>query len=175
MLRRDPQRSGPLPANQRRCTRSLAKAVAGLNAKAKGRRLWIFEPPKLAPREQPNKRGLGDELWIDLCGQAVPAKEAKDGVRAVVKDKSIGPDAVAAYLTKLAGDDLTAARNAMQDFASRTTSTSWQPRRSASTSGSGRRSRGASRDGGRRVSLIWRRSGRCGDAPDARMPSANPL
>jgi hypothetical protein len=65
---------------------SLGKAVAGLNAQTKGRRLGIFTPsPDKVRSEREKKRG--EEVWIELCGRVVPAINTEEGVRAVVKDK----------------------------------------------------------------------------------------
>jgi len=95
---------------------TLGKAVAGLNAQSKGSSLGIFKPREVAGKRAP-KSGLGEELWIDLMGRAVPAVRADDGIRAVVKDKPIDPDAVETYLEKKFGDDLTAVRDAMEELA----------------------------------------------------------
>jgi hypothetical protein len=95
---------------------SLGKAVAGLNAQAKGRSLGIFHPaPKLTAGEK--KRGLGEEFWVEICGRPVPAINTQDGVRAVVKSKAIAPDSVEAYLEKKFGDSLNSVREAMRHLA----------------------------------------------------------
>lgn len=96
---------------------TLGKALAGLNAQAKGRRLGIFKPPKLAPGERPQRRGLGEEFWVDLCGRAIPAKTTADGVRAVVRDRPLDPGQVQTYLEKAFGDDLPAVREALAELA----------------------------------------------------------
>jgi hypothetical protein len=96
---------------------TLGKALAGLNAQAKGRALGIFKPPQLEPGEKPQTRGLGEEFWIDLCGRALPARNTADGIRAVVKDKPIDPDGVRAYLEKAFGENLRAVRDAMTHLA----------------------------------------------------------
>ncbi|HVP12290.1 MAG TPA: hypothetical protein VMV94_14020 [Phycisphaerae bacterium] len=93
---------------------TLGKALAGLNAQAKGRRLGIFKPPKLAPGEKPKKTGLGEEFWIDLCGRALPARNTQTGIRAVVKDKPITPKEVQRYLEAKFGQHLAPARDAMK-------------------------------------------------------------
>ena len=51
---------------------SLGKALAGLNAQSKGRRLGIFKP---APKEirKARERERGEEFWVDLLGRALPA------------------------------------------------------------------------------------------------------
>jgi hypothetical protein len=96
---------------------TLGKAVAGLNAQAKGRRLGIYGPPKPGEGGAPKKVGLGEDLWVQVCGRPVPAKNTPDGVRAVVKDKPVEPDAVETYLRGKFGDDYDAARRALTTLA----------------------------------------------------------
>jgi len=96
---------------------TLGKAMAGLNAQSKGRRLGIFQPAKGPEGKPPKKRGLGEEFWVELCGRPVPAKSTKEGVRAVVKDKAIDPDKVRKYLEGKFGDDLSAVTKAMKKLA----------------------------------------------------------
>jgi len=96
---------------------TLGKAMAGLNAQAKGRSLGIFGPQKVREGEAPKKRGLGEEFWVELCGRAVPAKNTEDGVRAVVKDQPINPAGVERYLESKFGEDLQAVHAAMQELA----------------------------------------------------------
>jgi hypothetical protein len=95
---------------------TLGKAVAGLNAQAKGRRLGIYRPGKERGKKRP-KGGLGEEFWVEICGRPVPAIETENGVRAVVRDKPIDPDAVATYLEKKFGEELPAVRDAMRSLA----------------------------------------------------------
>lgn len=90
---------------------TLGKAVAGLTAQVKGRRLGVFEG------KTPKKSGLGEEFWIDICGRAVPAVETDDGIRAVVKDKPIDPEKVRKYLQAKFGEHLPHVRVAMQELA----------------------------------------------------------
>ena len=97
------------------CT--LGKAVAGLNAQAKGRMLGIYGDPKGPHRGPPKRTGLGEEFWIEVCGRPVPAKNTDQGVRAVVKDKPIDPAGVKRYLEGKFGDDLDAVRAAMCELA----------------------------------------------------------
>lgn len=96
---------------------TLGKAVAGLNAQAKGRMIGIFKPPKARGGEQPRKVGLGEDFWLQVCGRAVPAKDTEKGIRAVVKDKPILPEKVSLYLQKAFKEDLPRVRNAMQELA----------------------------------------------------------
>ncbi len=96
---------------------TLGRALAGLNAQAKGRRLGLFKRPQLAPGEKPQKLGLGEDFWIELCGRAIPAKRTPAGVRAVVLDQPIDPEKVHAYLSKAFGAHLPAVREAMEHLA----------------------------------------------------------
>jgi len=67
---------------------SLGKALAGLNAQSKGRRLGIFKPtPKELKPVREHERG--EELRVELLGRALPAVNTDQGVRAVVKSKPI--------------------------------------------------------------------------------------
>ncbi|MHC5058184.1 MAG: hypothetical protein ACYTKD_26290 [Planctomycetota bacterium] len=97
---------------------TLGKAVAGLNAQSKGRRLGIFGTPKAPERGGPPKRvGLGEEFWVEICGRPVPGKYTADGIRAVILDKPIDPDGVRRYLHGKFGGALDTVREAMRGLA----------------------------------------------------------
>jgi len=96
---------------------TLGRAVAGLNAQAKGRSLGIMTPAKKAHGKEPKKRGLGEEFWIEVCGRPVPAKTTEAGVRAVVGPDAIDPGKVEAYLRGKFGDALERVREAMTELA----------------------------------------------------------
>src|SRR5213080_4663561 len=92
---------------------TLGKAVAGLNAQAKGRRLGIFKPhEEKAKKAQEKERG--EEFWIEICGRPVPAKNTEDGIRAVKGVQVIESDGVRRNLEGKFGDNLGAVRSAMQ-------------------------------------------------------------
>jgi hypothetical protein len=95
---------------------TLGRAVAGLNAYSKGRRLGLFKPheekPKTAREKEP-----GAEFQVELCGRAVPARNIEDGIRATQRGKPIDPDSVERYLEDKFGDDLDAVRSAMEKLA----------------------------------------------------------
>jgi hypothetical protein len=95
---------------------SLGKAVAGLNAQAKGRRLGIFKPHEDKPKKAREKE-RGEEFWIELCGRPVPATNTNDGIRAVRGRQPIDPDSVRRYLESKFGDDLKAVWSAMTKLA----------------------------------------------------------
>jgi hypothetical protein len=95
---------------------SLGKALAGLNAQAKGRRLGIFKPheerAKKAREKEPGQRFL-----IEVLGRPVPARNTDDDIRAVQKGRPVDPDSVRSYLEDKFGDGLKAVRSAMQKLA----------------------------------------------------------
>lgn len=95
---------------------SLGKAVAGLNAQSKGRRLGIFKPvPKEIKKARARKRG--EEFFVEICGRQVPAINTPDGVRAVIKNQPIDSKSVERYLESKFGESLETARAAMRDLA----------------------------------------------------------
>ncbi len=97
---------------------SFGRAVAGLNAQAKGRRLGILGERKgLEMGKAPKKVGLGEEFWVEVVGRPVPAKRTEEGVRAVVRDKPIDPAKADRYLRGKFGDDFDAVREAMTQLA----------------------------------------------------------
>lgn len=100
------------------CALTLGKAMAGLNAQAKGRAIGVFGPPRATERDgSPKKTGPGEDFWVNLCGRPVPAKDTDAGVRAVVKDQPIEPAQVEKYLEGKFGEDLPAVRAAMEELA----------------------------------------------------------
>jgi hypothetical protein len=95
---------------------SLGKAVAGLNAQAKGRRLGIFKPHEEKPKKAREKE-RGERFWIEVMGRPVPAKNTFDGLRAVKGAQVIEPESVQTYLEDKFGENLAVARKAMQRLA----------------------------------------------------------
>jgi hypothetical protein len=95
---------------------TLGKAVAGLNAQAKGRRLGIFKPHEQKAKEARDKK-RGEEFWIEVCGRPVPAKNTDDGIRAVKGDTAIEPASVQRYLETKFGDKLEVVVAALTELA----------------------------------------------------------
>jgi hypothetical protein len=95
---------------------TLGKAVAGLNAQTKGRRLGIFKPHEEKAKKAREKE-RGEEFWIEICGRPVPAKNTEDGIRAVIRAKEIKPGGVLRYLEGKFGDHLAEVRSVMQRLA----------------------------------------------------------
>jgi hypothetical protein len=101
---------------QRREALSLGKAVAGLNAQAKGRRLGIFRPTETRASEARQREGT-EEFAVEVCGRPVPARNTPDGVLAVKGSNVIDPDSVQRYLENKFGDSLSAVTEAFERLA----------------------------------------------------------
>lgn len=97
---------------------TLGKAVAGLNAQSKGRRLGIYEEKSEEEKEQEKKREKPVKLeFIELLGRGVPAVQTPKGLRAAIKGETILPDSVETYLKQKFGADYDDARSAMEQLA----------------------------------------------------------
>ena len=90
---------------------SLGRALAGLNAQSKGRRLGIFKPSEARKAEH------GEQFWIEVCGRPVPAKQTPDGIRAVKGRAIVTAEGTEAYLEAKFGDRLDDAREVMTSLA----------------------------------------------------------
>ena len=97
---------------------TLGRAVAGLNAYAKGVRLGVFAP-SASKNVKERKKALkpGEALQVELLGRAVPARSTPSGLRALSKDQPITPAGVARYLDGKFGDALVDVRAAMERLA----------------------------------------------------------
>jgi hypothetical protein len=95
---------------------TLGRAVAGLNAYAKGKALGLFHPrPAAVKRER--ARLPGETLEVALLQRAVPALRTPEGVRALSKGRPITPESVERYLAGKLGAALPAVRAAMLELA----------------------------------------------------------
>jgi hypothetical protein len=92
---------------------TLGKAVAGLNAHAKGVRLGIYEPTPATVKKEREKLARDRLLTVSLLNRAVPVAQTPDGLRALAKEKPINPASVERYLSSKFGPSLEAARRAM--------------------------------------------------------------
>jgi hypothetical protein len=98
---------------------TLGKAVAGLNAQSKGRKLGIYEEKS---EEEKGKEGKKKEKqvkpeFIEILGRGVPAIKTPQGLRAAVDGKPIYAESVETYLKQKFGEDFDAARAAMEKLA----------------------------------------------------------
>jgi hypothetical protein len=96
---------------------TLGRAVAGLNAYAKGVSLGLFEPSSKVIDEHLEQAKAGAALKVDLLHRAVPVVRTPDGLRALSKDRPISAASVARYLEGKFGVDLDRARAAMETLA----------------------------------------------------------
>src|SRR5689334_16388962 len=86
---------------------TFGKAVAGLNAQSRGRRLGIFEEkPEKDPEQAARKKPSAKLEFVELLGRGIPAAKTPQGLQAVIKGKPIPPESVESYLHQKFGDDL---------------------------------------------------------------------
>jgi hypothetical protein len=104
---------------------TFGKAVAGLNAQSKGKRLGIYEE-KTEEEKEKDKLALSTEgkkekavkvEFIELMGRGIPAVKTPKGLRAAIKGEEIEPQSVEKYLQQKFGPDLDQARAAMEKLA----------------------------------------------------------
>ena len=96
---------------------TLGKAVAGLNAQSKGRRLGTEEEKKdVKKKEKPVKTE-----FIEILGRDVPTVKTPKGLRAAIKGEAIHAESVETYLKQKFKDDLDDVRSAMEKLAKRYT------------------------------------------------------
>ena len=95
---------------------TFGKAVAGLNAQSKGKRLGIYEEKKDKEEgEKETKEKKTDKVeFIELLGRGVPAVKTPQGLRASIKGEEIYADSVQRYLQQKFGEDLDESRAAME-------------------------------------------------------------
>jgi hypothetical protein len=97
---------------------TLGKAVAGLNAQSKGRRLGIYEEKKDEYKENEEKKEKPVKLeFVEILGRGVPTVKTPKGLRAVIKGEPIHAGRVETYLKQKFGEDLDEARAAMEKLA----------------------------------------------------------
>ena len=95
---------------------TLGRAVAGLNAHAKGKRLGIFKPTAESVRKKRNE-AQEHGFEVELLHRAVPVVVTPDGIRATSKGKSINPASVEKYLSTKFGEHIEATEQAMAHLA----------------------------------------------------------
>jgi hypothetical protein len=97
---------------------TFGKAVAGLNAQSKGKRLGIYEEKSEEEKEKEAKKQKPIKLeFVELLGRGVPAIKTSKGLRAAIKGEEISPESVERYLEQKFGDALEDARAAMEVLA----------------------------------------------------------
>jgi hypothetical protein len=97
---------------------TLGKAVAGLNAQSKGRRLGIYEEKSEEEKEKEEKKTKPVKTeFIEILGRGVPAVKTPRGLRAAIKGEAIHAESVETYLKQKFKDDLDDTRAAMEKLA----------------------------------------------------------
>ncbi len=99
---------------------SLGKAVSGLNAQSKGRRLGIFDKPAEKAEEGQKKtkeRQAGEVFMVEVVGRPVPAVQTDHGLRATIGGEEVNPKSTERYLEQKFGAELAEARAALEDLA----------------------------------------------------------
>jgi hypothetical protein len=98
---------------------TLGKAVAGLNAQSKGRKLGIYEEKSEEEKEKESKREKkpAETEFIEILGRGVPAVKTPNGLRAAIDGEPIHAESVQTYLEQKFKDDLVEARAAMEKLA----------------------------------------------------------
>ena len=91
---------------------TLGRAVAGLNAQAKGQRLGVFKPSRGSLKEARHEQTKG-EFQVELLHRTIPAVITADGFRAVAKGKPSNPASVEKYLASKFGEHLEPVTQAM--------------------------------------------------------------
>lgn len=84
---------------------TLGRAIAGLTAQSKGRRLGIYEPRPAAEREEvaQGRAELGAER-VEFMGRLVPCVRTPSGLRALDEAAPMDPEGVRRYLVGKFGD-----------------------------------------------------------------------
>ena len=111
--------------HDREAALTLGRAVAGLNAQSKGRRLGIYEETE-AEKETREKKEKTPLEVVPVLGRAVPVTHTEAGLRALEGDEPIDPAMVNRYLHGKFGDSLDDVRAAMEALAA-----SFQPKQLA--------------------------------------------
>ena len=96
---------------------SLGRAVAGLNAQSKGRRLGIYEGKEAPAGKAPARKAAPRTRLVDILGRQVPVTRTPRGDRAVLKDAVIEPKGVERYLAQKFGASLNEVTDAMRELA----------------------------------------------------------
>lgn len=97
---------------------TIGRAVAGLNAQAKGRRLGVFSSPtgdEAAKRVRKAKPKSAEH--IELLGRSITVLHTPHGLRAAKDGEPDSPKAVERYLENKFGESLEAARTSMAKLA----------------------------------------------------------
>ena len=96
---------------------TLGKALAGLNAQSKGRRLGIYAPRPKSETPSGSAEPQTLSASVELMGRAIPVLRTRQGVRAADKGEAMDAAAVRRYLESKFGEQLAEVRQAMIELA----------------------------------------------------------
>ena len=97
---------------------TLGKAVAGLNAQSKGRRLGIYDEKTEEEKKKDKKKDKATATeFIEILGRGVPAVKTPKGLRAAIQGEAIHAGSVEAYLKQKFKEELDDTRGAMEKLA----------------------------------------------------------
>jgi len=96
---------------------TLGRAVAGLNAYAKGVSIGLFQPSTRSVDDHRKKLEHGARLTVDILHRAVPVVRTPEGLRALSKDRPISSASVERYLHGKFGEDLDRVTEVMRELA----------------------------------------------------------
>jgi hypothetical protein len=97
---------------------TLGRALAGLNAQSKGRRLGIYEGKEPRTKAPEGKAQRGPKpASVSLMGREIPVMKTPRGLRAAAAGQAIEPRTVQTYLEKKFGESLPEARAALESLA----------------------------------------------------------
>lgn len=97
---------------------TLGKAVAGLNAQSKGRRLGIYEEKTGEEKEKESRKQKEVETkFVEILGRDVPVTKTSKGLRAVIKGETLQPGSAESYIKQKFGENYEEARAAMEKLA----------------------------------------------------------
>jgi hypothetical protein len=85
---------------------TLGKAVAGLNAQSKGRRLGIYEEKSEEEKGKDAKKQKQVKVeFVELLGRGIAITKTSNGFRAVIQGEEIDSRSVEKYLKQKFGDE----------------------------------------------------------------------
>jgi hypothetical protein len=94
---------------------SLGKAVTGLTAQNKGRRLGIYGQKEKGAGEK--EKGLAAAETVELMGRSIPTAMTDEGIRAVADGRPVSTESAQRYLESKFGGRLAAVRSAFEELA----------------------------------------------------------
>jgi hypothetical protein len=96
---------------------TLGKALAGLNAQSKGRRLGIYAPRPKPEGSSATAPPAAAPATVELMGRSIPVVRTRQGLRAADKGEAMSPESVRRYLDSKFGDSLAEVEKAMRELA----------------------------------------------------------